>query len=129
MSDPNAALASAIWTALDAALADPVHMLGRVPPDAAMPYTAIGPIEARDASRLNSVADRTMVYIDHWRDTGSTADLDGVVATIFGLLHRQRLSLGTGEVVFAKVVRRGPEPDLRESVLKGHLAVECWVEH
>lgn len=129
MSDPTWALQKAIYAALDAALAIPVHDMGAIPAGAAMPYVAIGPIQASGDDRLATLADRTLVYLTAWTDYGGQKQALEYVATIYGALHRARLTLETGRLVRAYVVRRGTEADLSDEIFKGTVSVLCHVEH
>lgn len=119
MSDPTWALQKAIYAALDAALAIPVHDMGAIPAGAAMPYVAIGPIQASGDDRLATLADRTLVYLTAWTDYGGQKQALEYVATIYGALHRARLTLETGRLVRAcRAPRDRGRPERRD--LQGH---------
>ena len=127
MSDPSLALHGAIYTALTGALS--VSVYDRVPASAEMDYVVMDSQTAIPDDPLTSRRDEVMVYLTVWTKNGGQAAALGIINTIYDTLHQARLTMSTGRMVRAYVIRRFTEPDIRSEIYKGKATVKAIVEH
>ena len=127
MSDTGLAIHSAIRTALQGALSASVY--DSVPSSGSMPYVVMDSQMTMPIDPLASRRDEVMVYLTVWTEYRGQAQALGIINTIYDTLHQARLTMSTGRMVRAYVIRRMTEPDLDEEIHKGKATVRAIVEH
>lgn len=127
MSDTGLAVHGAIYTALTGALSAAVY--DSTPDDAVMPYVVMDSQMAMPDDPLASRRDEVMLYLTVWTKYRGQAQALGIINTIYDTLHQARLTMTTGRMVRAYVVRRMTEPDLSAEIHKGKATVRAIVEH
>ena len=109
MSDT--AFKTALYVALDAALAVPVY--DHVPQGSAMPYVVIDGMASDNAEFLNARKDEITALLSVWSTYSGQNEVLGIMAEIDTALHGNRLTLTSGRLASLRVVSRetSREPD------------------
>lgn len=127
MADPGFASQKALFVALDAALSVPVY--DGVPQGTQPPYAVIERQVVADVSAIRERRDLRLFYVSVWSLYEGHKEVLDTLAEIDAAVHDKRLSLDTGRMVIARVIRKTTERDADGRTFNGQAVVEVLTEH
>jgi hypothetical protein len=127
MAEPGLATQKALFVALEAGLSVPVY--DHVPQGINPPYVVIERLVTDDASALTARRDRRFYYLSVWSTYRGQKEVLEQLAAIDAALHDRQLTLDTGRMVIARVIRKHTSRDADGRTFMGQATVEILTEH
>lgn len=136
MADPSLAVKKALVTALtNTVFTNPgspssiVKFYDRPPQGAVKPYIAFARRFTNDESAMSTLRDRDFFYLSVWSEYQGEFEVQYIMSQVKGLLHRKRLPLETGTMLYCEVPRKWCEPDADGRTYMGQITVRVLTKH